>query len=98
MNEIQEKFYKCAKIRGILDNKELMHRVYFHFAYFLEQMINYLVWDEESEDEEIKAFQKTINKGYYEKRRESFKTYVDLFLKFYRWEAKKGWGKMKHIM
>jgi hypothetical protein len=98
MNEIQEKFYKCAKIRGILDNKELMHRVYFHFAYFLEQMINYLVWDEESEDEEIRAFQKTINKEYYKRRRESFKTYVYLFLKFYKWEAKKGWGAMKHIM
>ena len=50
------------------------------FGCFLQDMVNYLVFGEFSRDEEIREFQKTIDREKYDP--EDFSTYLDLFEKY----------------
>lgn len=64
---------------------ELRHRTYTEFANFMVEMIRYLVFNERSKQPIIRKFQKTIGrKSYSSEQVEDFRTYVDLFLKFWR--------------
>jgi hypothetical protein len=71
---------ECRKLRGLPE--ELRHRVFYDFGFFLQEMVDYLVWGLQSEDLDIRRFQEKIDATEYDA--ESFETYVRLFEAFYR--------------
>ena len=73
-----ERIEKIAEKHGYL--KQLRHRLYYLFGCFLQDMVNYLVFGELSTDEEIREFQKTIDREKCDP--EDFNTYLDLFEKY----------------
>jgi mannose-1-phosphate guanylyltransferase len=78
---IEKMIEKCMEISGYPE--ELKHRFYYNFGIFLQDMVNYLVWKQLSEDSILREFQKTINVNDYNP--EKFETYLELFMKFYEW-------------
>jgi hypothetical protein len=85
--EIIKKLDKCRKLRGL--TKELSHRTFFEFGYFLQEMVDFLVFDRLSDSADLRNFQKSLDKEKLD--REDFNTYVDLFVKY--WENFEKWFK-----
>jgi hypothetical protein len=83
--EIIKKLDRCRKLRGL--PKQLSHRTFFEFGYFLQEMVEFLVFDRLSKDKDMRNFQKSLNKKKLD--RENFNTYVDLFVKY--WENFEKW-------
>jgi hypothetical protein len=81
MKDVEEVFNRCMEINGFPD--ELRHRFYYNFGVFLQDMVNYLIWGQLSEDKILSEFQKTIDTSKYDP--EKFETYLELFEKFYEW-------------
>jgi len=75
------------KISGF--SEEMKHRVFYRFGVFLQEMVNYLVWGQLSEDDILRDFQKEIDVSNY--NTEDFNTYLELFEKFYEWMDERGW-------
>ena len=82
--DAEEVFNRCMEIGGFPE--ELKHRIFYRFGFFLQEMINYLVWGELSKDNVLNEFQQTIDRGKYDS--EKFETYLELFEKFYEWMDK----------
>jgi hypothetical protein len=85
--EIIKKLDKCRKLRGL--TKELSHRTFFEFGHFLQEMVDFLVFDRLSDSADLRNFQKSLDKEKLD--REDFNTYVDLFVKY--WENFEKWFK-----
>jgi hypothetical protein len=84
MKDAGKVFERCMEISGFPE--ELKHRVFFNFGFFLQEMVNYLVWGHLSEDSVLRDFQKQIDAKKYDA--EKFDTYLELFEKFYEWMGK----------
>lgn len=81
--EIMQKLDRARMLRGL--PLKLRHRTYVEFAHFMIDMIRYLVYGEESSDELVAKFQKGINRESYSWQHvQDFRTYVDLFLKYWQ--------------
>jgi hypothetical protein len=77
--DVEKILDKCRERRGL--PKELRHRTFREFGLFMADMVDYLVFGLESEDKDIRKFQKKINREKWDA--EDFKTYVKLFEKFW---------------
>jgi len=82
--DAEEVFNRCMEISGFPE--ELKHRIIWRFGFFLQEMVNYLVWEELSKDNVLSEFQQTIDRDKYDP--EKFDSYLELFEKFYEWMDK----------
>ena len=77
---VEKKIEYCAKLRGVYPC--LIHRTIHEFGQFLQDMVNFFVFNIESPNIFTKQFQKEIKDRKLDF--EKFSTYVDLFVEF--WE------------
>jgi len=79
-SDVEKKIEYCAKLRGVYPC--LMHRTIHEFGKFLQDMVNFFIFNIESPNIFTKQFQKEIKDRKLDF--EKFSTYVDLFVEF--WE------------
>jgi 3-methyladenine DNA glycosylase Tag len=84
MKDLEAVFERCREMRDLPE--ELRHRVFYDFGFFVQEMVDYLVWGKLSEDSDIRRFQKKIDASKYNAER--FESYIELFEKFYEWLRK----------
>jgi hypothetical protein len=80
--EIIKKLDRCRELRGL--PKQLSHRTFFEFGGFLQEMVDFLVFNKLSKEEDMRNFQKGLDTKKLDP--EDFNTYVDLFLKYWSLE------------
>ena len=78
MRRIGEVIDYCTKMRAL--PKEFRHRVIYEFGLFLVSMVNYLIFNVQSNYEDIREFQLKINRNDYDP--EDINTYIELFRKY----------------
>jgi len=81
-SEIEEILDECRKLRGLTD--DLRHRTFGEFGWFLQDMVDFLIFNKTSEDEGLAKFQKAIKEKQDSYKPEDFKTYVGLFKEYWQ--------------